>query len=133
MRITALLPALVVFSLPFPAQGFHGIPLWKVITGRVRRGSPAPDPTPDREFTPKFCYQCRHYSPPNIRDSGPDFGRCLSDPQDSEMDMQISLFRVTGTVPVFPSKHESKYEYCMVTRSDENKCGPDAEWFEPRS
>jgi hypothetical protein len=105
MRITALLPALVVFSLPFPAQGFHGIPLWKVITGQVRRGSTAPppplDPNSDREFTPKFCYQCRHYSPPNIRDSGPDFGRCLRDNQNSDIDMRISLFRVTGTVPVF--------------------------------
>jgi len=132
MRITALLPALVVFSLPFPAQGFHGIPLWKVITGQVRRGSTAPppplDPNSDREFTPKFCYQCRHYSPPNIRDSGPDFGRCLRDNQNSDIDMRISLFRITGVVPVF----QYKYEYCMVTRGDDNKCGPDAEWFEPR-
>jgi hypothetical protein len=130
MHFMALLQTLVVFSLPYSVQGFGRFPLWKVLTDRIRPTAPALDRDDPltHEFNTKFCVNCRHFRSSDMKSSGAEYGRCLRNPRPLDPKMFQSQIQVTGVAPIVVPV----YQYCTITRMDETKCGPDAEWFEPK-
>ena len=130
MHIMALLQTLVVFSIPYSVQGFGRFPLWKVLTDRIRPTAPTIDRDDPltHEFTPKFCVNCRHFRSSDLKASGAEYGRCQRDPKPLDPQMFQSQIRVTGIAPIVVPE----YHHCVITRMNETKCGPDAEWFEPK-
>ena len=130
MHIMALLQTLVVFSIPYSVQGFGRFPLWKVLTDRIHPTAPTLDRDDPltHEFTPKFCVNCRHFRSSDLKASGAEYGRCQRDPKPLDPQMFQSQIRVTGIAPIVVPE----YHHCVITRMNETKCGPDAEWFEPK-
>jgi hypothetical protein len=130
MHFMALLQTLVVFSIPYSVQGFGRFPLWKVLTDRIRPTAPTLDRDDPltHEFTPKFCVNCRHFRSSDLKASGAEYGRCQRNPKPLDPKMFQSQIRVTGIAPIVVPE----YHHCVITRMNETKCGPDAEWFEPK-